>query len=178
MSSNITFVGAGAGSGKTYRVIEEIQTRLVDGKCRPNGLIATSFTIKAAHELSDRIQRSLYAIGQAALAERLHEGLIGTVHGVCKQLLTRFAFEAGICPQVAVLDEEDAKLLFIETVELAGSSADIVRLQQIADLLGKRTVKTEATNGKRLFAKLQTRLEAITFRRVISRPWRTAVAAA
>src|SRR5262249_37304118 len=114
MKMNITFIGAGAGSGKTFRVTEEIQSRLVSGSCGASGLIATTFTIKAANDLLERIRHNLYRDGKASLAECLNEASIGTVDKVCKHILTRFAFEAGVAPQIEVLAEEDANLLFIQ----------------------------------------------------------------
>ena len=143
MKNNITFVAAGAGSGKTFRVIQEIQNRLIAGSCRPSGLIATTFTIKAANELSQRIRQNLYSTGKHALAERLHEASIGTVDKVCKQILTRFAFEAGVSPQIEVLAEEDANLLFVQAVELAMSFKDTGRLQELADRLGQKDSQTK-----------------------------------
>ncbi len=147
MSNNISFIGAGAGSGKTFRVTQEIQNRLISNTCRPSGLIATTFTIKAANELAERIRQNLYAAGKYELAERLSEAAIGTVDKVCKQVLRRFAFEAGISPEIEVLAEEDANLLFIQAVELASSNT--VGLQILADRLGQRNTKTRDYNWKK-----------------------------
>ena len=107
----ITFISASAGSGKTHRIIEIIEDRLARGICRPSGLIATTFTVKAAHELRERLQRRLYDRGHITMAERLEEGLIGTVHSVCGELLGRFAFEAGISPRLEIISEEPAAAL-------------------------------------------------------------------
>ena len=101
----IQFISAGAGTGKTHRVTEIIATKLADGTCRPTGLVATTFTKKAAHELAERIRGRLFAQGKSGLAQRMEEALIGTVHGVCQRLLGRFAFEAGISPRLEVLGE-------------------------------------------------------------------------
>ena len=108
MNTNITFISASAGSGKTHRITEVIEDRLSKELCRSGGLIATTYTVKAAQELRERVRRCLYNSGHPALAERLHESLMGTVHGVCGQLLQRFAFEAGISPRIEILSEEDA----------------------------------------------------------------------
>src|SRR5258708_18558543 len=145
----MTFIAAGAGSGKTFRVIQEIQKRLTDGSCRPNGLVATTFTIKAANELSEKIRQNLYRIGNHSLAERLNEASIGTVDKVCKQILTRFAFEAGVSPQIEVLADEDASLLFVQAVELAMSSTDTGRLQELADRLGQIDSQTKEFSWKK-----------------------------
>ena len=89
--NNITFIRAGAGSGKTHRVTELVAEALEEKRIQPDGLIATTFTKKAANELRERLQARLYAAGKATEAERLNESLVGTVHSVAMQLLQRFA---------------------------------------------------------------------------------------
>jgi ATP-dependent exoDNAse (exonuclease V) beta subunit len=163
VKNNITFIAAGAGSGKTFRVIQEIQTRLIAGSCRPAGLIATTFTIKAANELSERIRQNLYRGGKHPLAECLNEASIGTVDKVCKQILTRFAFEAGVSPQIEVLAEEDASLLFVQAVELAMSFKDTGRLQELADRLGQRNSQTKEYAWKKTVHGMANRVRENNF---------------
>ncbi len=139
MKSNITFISASAGSGKTYRVVEEIHSRLAGGTCRPGGLIATTFTIKAAGELKDRLRQKLYGSGQGLLAERLNEAAIGTVHSVCRQLLERFAFDAGISPRIEIITDEQVTELLSLAIEAAATPAVIQRLQTVAVALGQKS---------------------------------------
>jgi ATP-dependent exoDNAse (exonuclease V) beta subunit len=163
VKTNITFVGAGAGSGKTFRVTQEIQSRLVSGFCRPNGLIATTFTIKAANDLSERIRQNLHRTGKPLLAERLDESFIGTVDKVCKQILTRSAFEAGIPPQIEVLAEEDANLLFIQAVELTVSTKETGKLQELADRLGQKDSQTREYAWKKTVHQMANRVRENNF---------------
>ncbi len=142
MKTNITFISASAGTGKTYRITEVIEDRLSKGLCRPGGLIATTYTVKASQELRERVRRRLYSCGHPALAERLHESLMGTVHGVCGQLLERFAFEAGISPRIEILAEDDAASLLIQAIETAVDFDRLVRIQRLADILGQRDSRT------------------------------------
>lgn len=135
---NITFISASAGSGKTYRVVQEIHERLKSGDCRPGGLIATTFTTKAAGELKERLRQKLYGTDQGLLAERLNEAAIGTVHSVCRQLLERFAFAAGISPQVEIITEEQASDLLGLAIEAASTAESIDELQKLADALGQK----------------------------------------
>ena len=51
----IRFVSAGAGSGKTYRLTVELERALTERGIEPSRVIATTFTVKAASELSDRV---------------------------------------------------------------------------------------------------------------------------
>lgn len=141
---NITFISAGAGTGKTHRVTEEICKRMVKDGLQPAGLIATSFTKKAARELADRIRRKLHDAEKSALAERLDEARIGTVHGVCQRLLARHAFEAGISPRLEVLDEATANVLLSEASEAVLPRADLQAIQR----LGERLSQWELRNGR------------------------------
>jgi ATP-dependent helicase/nuclease subunit A len=63
---------------------------------------------------------------------------MGTVHGVCGQLLERFAFEAGISPRIEILAEDDAASLLIQAIETAIDFDTLNRLQHLADALGQK----------------------------------------
>ena len=51
MAGTLRFVSAGAGSGKTYRLTQILHEKLSSGQTTPGGVIATTFTRKAATEL-------------------------------------------------------------------------------------------------------------------------------
>jgi len=113
---NIQLISASAGSGKTYRLMNEIGAR-VAGKenvphVQPEQIMATTFTNKAAAELRERIRMRLLDEGKTAEAQRIYDGLIGTVNSICSKLLKEYAFEAGLSPAVDVLLEDDAKRIF------------------------------------------------------------------
>ena len=115
--SHVTFVSAGAGSGKTWRLTEEVERLLVEDAVDPARIIGTTFTVKAAAELRDRVRDRLIASGRFALAEQSGGALIGTVHSVCERLLRRFAFEQGLSPRLDVASVEDSKRLFDQALD-------------------------------------------------------------
>ena len=119
MSTNIHFISAGAGSGKTFRLTAELRDRLARGQVEPAGVIATTFTRLAASELQERVRRALIEAGEHATAVRMEQALIGTVNGVCGELLRRFAFEAGMPPEQQVIDEAQGNVLFYQAMEQA-----------------------------------------------------------
>jgi ATP-dependent exoDNAse (exonuclease V) beta subunit len=119
MSSNIHFISAGAGSGKTYRLTEKLERLLSDGSVAPAGVIATTFTRLAAGELKERVRQKLIECGRLNTANQMEQALIGTVNGVCGELLHRFAFEAGLPPDQTVLEEKQGDLLFFQAMEQA-----------------------------------------------------------
>lgn len=102
---------AGAGTGKTYTICEEIAEAIADG-LDPARIIATTFTEKAAAELKGRVLAKIWEGDsvppeeRAHLAERLELAAIGTVHSVGYQLLKRYALTIGLSPRLHVLDEE------------------------------------------------------------------------
>ncbi|QIB67045.1 UvrD-helicase domain-containing protein [Kineobactrum salinum] len=137
MSANIRFISAGAGSGKTWSLTERLRRMLAAGEVAPAGVIATTFTRLAAAELQQRVRRALLAEGQAAIAQQMDQALIGTVNGVCGELLQRFAFEAGLPPDQQVLDEAQGELLFYQAMEqaLAGEPAQLRRMNALSHRL-------------------------------------------
>ena len=115
--SHVTFISAGAGSGKTWRLTEELERLLVEDAIDPARIIGTTFTVKAAAELRDRVRERLIASGRFALAEQSGGALIGTVHSVCERVLRRFAFELGLSPRLDIASVEDSERLFDQALD-------------------------------------------------------------
>jgi ATP-dependent helicase/nuclease subunit A len=117
--ANIHFISAGAGSGKTYSLTQKLEKLLSSQQVSPAGVIATTFTKLAAGELKERVRSKLIESGQLSVANQMEQALIGTVNGVCGELLKRFAFEAHMPPDQQVLDEAQGDLLFYQAMERA-----------------------------------------------------------
>ena len=141
-SAPITFISAGAGSGKTHRLTELLQQALCDDGVRPAGVMATTFTNKAATELRERVQKHLLQHGHFGLAHAMGQARIGTVHAICGQLLSRFAFEAGLPPEQHVLDEPQSSALLAQAVDtvLAGDEQ-----REIGDLAARLSLDAAET---------------------------------
>ena len=107
---NIRIVTASAGTGKTYRLTEELDRAIESGRVRPDAIVATTFTTQAAAELIERARARLLRAGRARDAQRLLAARIGTVNSVCGSLVAEFAFEFGMSPQMRVLDEAAADI--------------------------------------------------------------------
>ncbi len=129
---NVRIVTASAGTGKTYRLTEELERAIASGRVRPEAIIATTFTTQAAAELIERARARLLGGGRARDAQRLLAARIGTVNSVCGALVTEFAFELGIAPETRVLDEAASN------VELRRASARVVSNDQAHELDGFR----------------------------------------
>ncbi len=138
---NITILSAGAGSGKTYTLTGRMVDLLKSG-VRARGIIATTFTQKAAAELQERVRARLLESGQTEAANELGSALIGTVHSIGVRLLQRFAFEAGVSPLVEIIADADQQRLFNESLAQVLTEARIETMNRLADSLGL-TKKTD-----------------------------------
>jgi ATP-dependent helicase/nuclease subunit A len=101
----IEFISAGAGSGKTYRLTTILSDAVASGTARPSGVVAMTFTLKAAAELRQRARKALLDQGRLDLSTAIGQSRIGTVNAVCNQLLQRHCFELGHSPDQTVLSE-------------------------------------------------------------------------
>jgi ATP-dependent exoDNAse (exonuclease V) beta subunit len=136
--AHVRFISAGAGSGKTYRLTEELERALVTDGVAPSRVIGTTFTVKAAGELRERVRERLIRSGQPELAEQTAQALIGTVHSVCERLLKRFAFELGLSPELHVASLEDCDALFRQALDEALSADEVRSMNEIAARLDIR----------------------------------------
>ena len=90
---------AGAGSGKTRVLTTRIAWLLQTGQCSPAGVLAVTFTNKAAREMSTRL---------AALVPVSLRGMwIGTFHGLCNRLLRAHHRDAALPQTFQILDSAD-----------------------------------------------------------------------
>jgi ATP-dependent exoDNAse (exonuclease V) beta subunit len=133
---NFKIISAGAGSGKTYRLTSEMVDLLSKEKVRANGIIATTFTNKAAAELQERVRVRLLEEGHSKAADDLTNALIGTVHGLGVKLLKRFAFEAGVSPEVAIIADEDQQVLFNQSLSTVLHLERVEKVEKLCEKLG------------------------------------------
>ncbi len=90
---------AGAGSGKTRVLTARIAWLIQTGQISPTGLLAVTFTNKAAKEMLTRITASL-PINTRGM-------WVGTFHGLCNRLLRAHHREAGLPASFQILDIAD-----------------------------------------------------------------------
>ena len=90
---------AGAGSGKTRVLTTRIAWLISTGQVSPLGLMAVTFTNKAAREMLTRIS--------AALPINTRGMWVGTFHGLANRLLRAHHREAGLPQVFQILDTQD-----------------------------------------------------------------------
>jgi ATP-dependent exoDNAse (exonuclease V) beta subunit len=113
---DLTLIPAGAGSGKTYRIKEQLADWVESGLVKPDRIAAVTFTEAAASELRERIRATLMTRGRLEDALRLDQSFISTIHGFGRRLLVEYAFEVGNCPTPRLLGEDEEKLLLRKAI--------------------------------------------------------------
>lgn len=117
--NKIKMISASAGSGKTYTLKEELANYIDPNgefKLRPEGVIATTFTKKAAAELRERVRAGLVEKGFKEEGIKLEGALISTVHSVCTKLIEKFSYELGLSPSLEIIPEEDQEIIFNQSL--------------------------------------------------------------
>ena len=90
---------AGAGSGKTRVLTTRIAWLLQNGYVSPGGILAVTFTNKAAKEMMTRLS--------AMLPVNVRGMWIGTFHGLCNRFLRSHFRMAGLPQAFQILDTQD-----------------------------------------------------------------------
>ena len=100
---------AGAGSGKTRVLTHRVAWLIQVEGASPQGILAVTFTNKAAGEMRGRIEALLGMPGPALW--------IGTFHGIAHRLLRLHWREAGLPQSFQILDSEDQQRLIRKIIK-------------------------------------------------------------
>ncbi len=155
---NSCWVGASAGTGKTKVLVDRILNLLLSG-VHSESILCLTFTKAAAVEMQNRLTSKLQEwaiLDESKLIETLYDltstnpakeliqkarGLLFTVldtpggmriqtlHSFCQSLLQRFPLEAGIDPNFALVEEEEANQLLSEAYTYVLEKNDPILLQ-------------------------------------------------
>jgi ATP-dependent helicase/nuclease subunit A len=129
--SAIEIISASAGSGKTTHLASVLERAIVERQARPDAILATTFTKKAAAELTERARTRLLAAGRVDDAQRLGAARIGTVNAVCGRIVSDFAFELGHSPDLRVLDERTAAVTLRQALSRVITAPERERLAEL-----------------------------------------------
>ncbi|HEY7317448.1 MAG TPA: UvrD-helicase domain-containing protein [Candidatus Binatia bacterium] len=117
-------VEAAAGTGKTTELVRRIVRVIQSGRAEVTGIVAVTFTEKAAGELKLRLREALEDARRRSASGslecerldlalgRLEEAQVSTIHGFCADLLRERPVEARIDPLFSVLTEAQAERMY------------------------------------------------------------------
>ena len=107
---NVTYINAGAGSGKTYTLTSKLAEKLSDRSAgiNPSQVILTTFTELAAAEFREKARQQILSKGHADVAAQMDSAVIGTVHSVAFSFIKRFWYLLEYGADVQTISERDA----------------------------------------------------------------------
>ncbi|HYN50046.1 MAG TPA: UvrD-helicase domain-containing protein [Thermoleophilaceae bacterium] len=130
-------VRAGAGTGKTTVLVERFVQAVAEDGAPVEGILAITFTEKAAAEMKTRVRKRFLELDRRADARAAEGAWISTIHGFCSRVLRTHALSAGIDPDFRVLDELEAERIATDAFDGAlgafmGEGEDPERLEMVA----------------------------------------------
>ena len=135
---NVTYINAGAGSGKTFTLTRILSEKLAekngDGNflIKPSQVILTTFTELAAAEFREKARQKLLEAGNLDAAAQIDSAAIGTVHSVALRFIKKFWYLLGYGAEIQTINERD------EDFYMNQSLARIVRERDDNGVLKKR----------------------------------------
>ncbi len=93
-------VVAGAGSGKTRVLTRRVAHLIRDHNVSPFGILAITFTNKAAGEMKDRVEALVGSVGR--------DMWVSTFHSACSRILRREAHHLGYRSSFSIYDSADS----------------------------------------------------------------------
>ena len=156
-------IEAGAGTGKTTRVVRLLLQSLLAAGTEPSRLLALTFTVRAANEMRDRLGTWLARLVAGERVEELEGGLelfgdptaargrglhvlseldrieIGTIHSFAAHVLRQYPLEGGVSPAFEEDDGTRAAVLFRDLWPrwLNARLADAAALEFLRSLFGR-----------------------------------------
>ncbi|WP_395645728.1 ATP-dependent helicase [Terricaulis sp.] len=104
---------AGAGTGKTRVLTTRLVHLLSTGKSKPWGVLAVTFTNKAAREMRERVEKMI-GPGAGGLP------FLGTFHSISARMLRTHAELVGLKNNFTILDPDDQIRLLKQIIEAEG----------------------------------------------------------
>lgn len=120
---------AGAGSGKTRVLISRIAWLLETEQAEPFGILAVTFTNKAAFEMRTRLEDTLKF--------SLRGMWIGTFHSLCHRILRLHHRDAGLIENFQILDSDDQVRLCRRVIRARGLDEKLYQPRVLANFINE-----------------------------------------
>jgi DNA helicase II / ATP-dependent DNA helicase PcrA len=133
---------AGAGSGKTRVLTQRIAWLIENGYSSPWGVLAVTFTNKAAKEMQNRIE--------TALGRSIQGMWVGTFHGLCHRLLRTHWQQAGLGENFQVIDSDDQLRVLKRIMKAMNIDEKVLAAKQVQWFINEQ--KDEGRRAKHIDA--------------------------
>lgn len=131
--NHVTYISAGAGSGKTYTLTTFLSELITKKGVKPEEFILTTFTEAAAAEFKEKARAKIFECTDyeqyAQAAERLNQAMIGTVDSVSYRFVMKYWYLLGISPNLKLLDDETTKFFINQNLQniLTAEESDFLK---------------------------------------------------
>lgn len=153
---------AGAGTGKTYTIVEKIKYILKNNIYPPEKIVCLTFSNEAANSLRTRI---------LTILEGDKEPVIKTFHSFCADILRKHGEKIGINPAFKILLPEDAKIILHKNfkvqpyhchkyVSVIGTAKDLgITIEDLQNYLERNLEKLGPIDLEKTIEELQFKLK-------------------
>ena len=145
MIKNVTYISAGAGSGKTHKLTYLLSDLIREGKVAPNEVILTTFTTKAAEDFKERAKDVLFSQGLYRQASELDNAVIGTINSVAMAFIGKYWFFLGLSPSLHTIDPDDVAIYQSQSLSLLPTDEEIRFLKNFTRYFNIRVTKDYKT---------------------------------
>lgn len=138
---------AGAGTGKTRVLTNRIAHILHERKARPHEILAVTFTNKAAHEMTSRVEHIMGGPVQGLW--------LGTFHSLCVRILRRHSDLIERTEQFTILDTDDQMRLIKQLLQAEQLDEKELSAKQVLLQIGRWKDRALLPDQVRLVGKSQ-----------------------
>lgn len=135
---NITYINAGAGSGKTFFLTTTFAEHVEAGRCTPAQVIMTTFSEKAAADIKRNARIRFLEKGLYGPAAELDAASIGTVHAIAYRYIQKYWYLLGISARCEVMTEDNKDAYVALTLGSATQAEDIAAFRAYAEAVDLR----------------------------------------
>ena len=138
--NHVTYISAGAGSGKTFTLTSILADLIIKEKAAPEEFILTTFTEAAATEFKEKAKAKIFEQQQspryAEYAERLDQAMIGTVDSVSYAFVQKYWYLLGISPNLKMIDDEQKKFFIGQILASIATAEEVAFLKDFCEQFG------------------------------------------
>ena len=127
---NVTYINAGAGSGKTFTLTDILVKKLggTNGTAQsavlPSQVLLTTFTELAAAEFREKARQRMLEEGFLDVAAQIDSAYIGTVHSVALRFIKKFWYLLDYGAEVKIISERDEDFYMSQSLSRIVSERD------------------------------------------------------
>ena len=141
--NHVTYISAGAGSGKTFTLTSILADLIIKEKAAPEEFILTTFTEAAAAEFKEKAKAKIFEQQQtpryAEYAERLDQAMFGTVDSVSYTFVQKYWYLLGISPNLKMVDDDQKKFFIGQILSSIATQEETAFLKNFCEEFGITT---------------------------------------